>query len=107
MAAEPSTRADLLASYGRPYARWLPSLYALNRVVPALAAVAALWIAAGAWSVAGDVPDVLVSLAVLSTVLWALWTAWVTVGGVAIIRDRTAEWRAHDRSELARVREHR
>src|SRR4051794_8036523 len=98
--AEPATRAELEAGYAHPYRRWLPRLWALNRMGELLLAAIALWVLGAAWE-----PGLV--LAAMATVLVAAWATWVTLGGVRIIRARTAEWRGPDRSELARVRERR
>jgi hypothetical protein len=97
---EPLTRAELEAGYAQPYRRWLPRLYALNRVRELLFLTAALWVLGAVW-------DPGLVLADVATVLVAVWTVWVTLAGVRIIRARTAEWRGPERSELARIRERR
>ena len=109
MAAEASTREELLATYERPYARWLPRLYDLNRVGPACAGAGALVVVTALVAVLhdGGAPGALVALAGLAVVLAVAWTLWVTAAGARVIRARTAEWRREDRSELARVRTRR
>jgi hypothetical protein len=103
------TREELLETYEHPYARWLPLLYRLNHVGVTAGGATLLVAATGVAAVVGDdgAPGWLVALAQVAAVLALLWVLWVTLGGVRIIRARTREWRAHDRGELARVRERR
>jgi len=101
-------RADLLAGYERPYARWLPVAYRANNV-PQAATASAVMVAAtlvSAVALRDGAPVSLLVLTALVVVLSAIWTAWTTLVAVQVIRQRIADWTPVD-SELARVRARR
>src|SRR3954452_117695 len=105
---EPLTRAELLAGYERPYARWLPIAWRVNSVPQlAIAAVMVDLAAVAAHAVLVDgAPALLVGLAVLVSVIALVWWVWTTVVAVQVIRRRVGAWRP-DASELDRVRRRR
>src|SRR5690349_9964823 len=91
------TRAELEATYAAPYRRWLPRLYVVNRLPWLVALAVALWAAAA-------VNRTFALAAAIDTVLVVAWATWVTMAGVRVIAERTADWRDPDLSELGRLR---
>lgn len=105
---EPLLRADLLAGYERPYARWLPVAYRANNV-PQAATASGVMVAASivtAIALRSGAPGSLLVLTALVVALSVIWTAWVTVVGAQVIRRRITDWTPVD-SGLARVRARR
>src|SRR4051812_43178587 len=102
---EPVRRDELLAGYQRPYVRWLPVAWRMNSV-PQLA-IAALMVDVAAvvaqLVLIDGVPDPLLVLAALVTLVAVVWSVWTTIVAVQVIRERTRRWKAGD-TELERVR---
>jgi hypothetical protein len=75
----------------------------VSRWLSAVASLSALATLAG---IATDSPGLVVA-AIWAVVMALLWLVYVSVSAARAIRERTASWRAVDRSELARVRAQR
>jgi len=95
-----------MAGYERPYARWLPVAWRINRVPQALVLAVVLAGVAAIEGWTGDGSDVLSLLALLTGLAALGWTAWVTATASAVIREQTADWEP-ERTELPTVRERR
>jgi hypothetical protein len=99
--AFPARRSDLLDTYARPYARWMPAVlreYWVQRLALGTAVVTGVGVATQA--------DGLIALGLALVVFTVLWTAWAAMHGIAIVRERTRDWCARN-GELARARARR
>ena len=102
----PMTRAELEATYARPYRRWLPRALVIYRVHVAILATVLLGVVGLLGELAGDGGGPALALALASAVGTALLASWAAVTGATAIRAHTTDWRPAD-GPLARVRARR
>ena len=99
-------RSELLATYARPYRRWMPVIlrgYGVHRVT----AVAVLFALVGAiLELTTDQGDGILAFGLAAAALAVVYTIWVVANGALLVRKRTEEWRGAG-GELSRVRARR
>jgi hypothetical protein len=99
-------RSELLDTYTRPYGRWMPHMlrgYGVHRVAGAAALLAVLGVLA---ELVFERGETMLAFAVAAAAITVVYALWVSLNGVLLVRERTAEWRGAG-GELARVRARR